>query len=65
MDHKHGGTLNVINFAHISFDFFCSEDSMVQLLMQACNAHGLYCVPFYDTLGTPFQDNQVFFFHSS
>ncbi|KAH0910613.1 hypothetical protein HID58_033934 [Brassica napus] len=24
----------------------------VKLLMQACNAHGLYCVPFYDTLGS-------------
>lgn len=21
------------------------------VLMQACNAHGLYCVPLYDTLG--------------
>lgn len=65
MDHKHGGTLNILNFANISFDFFCSGDLKVKLLMQACNAHGLYCVPFYDTLGTPSLNNQVLFFFNS
>lgn len=31
----------------------CSNNLTLNL-MQACNAHGLYCVPLYDTLGIQF-----------
>ena len=30
-------------------------------MMQACNAHGLYCIPLYDTLGSPSLAKTYFF----
>lgn len=38
---------NLINRMHCSYN-------LTLKLMQACNAHGLYCVPLYDTLGIYF-----------
>lgn len=37
-------------FGMDSLQFFSNTGK----LMQACNAHGLYCVPLYDTLGMQF-----------
>lgn len=39
-------------FAYINFN--CTA-----ILMQACNAHGLYCVPLYDTLGMLFSSLEL------
>ena len=43
--------LECIIFANTSIHCFYFDLIDSALVMQACNAHGLYCVPLYDTLG--------------
>jgi len=43
--HSRGTFLTYILIAYVL------ELSNISAIIQACNAHGIYCVPLYDTLG--------------